>query len=338
MEEQIKEIKKEVLGAIQKCQDLEELAAIRIRYLGRQGKITLIIRGLKNLPSQQRPKIGYLANLIKKEIENKIAQKLEDLKVKRKEEITKEKIDITASPPSPYSYGHFHPLTQVLEIMIDIFNRLGFKVVEGPEIENDWYCFEALNMPPEHPARDMQDSFYITKDILPRTHTSSVQVRYLEKHKPPVRIIVPGRVYRRESDVTHTVMFHQLEGLLVDEQTTFADLKGVLTTFAQAFFGQKRKVRFRPSFFPYTEPSAEIDISCGVCGGKGCRSCKYSGWLEVLGAGMVHPNVFKSSGLDSKKYQGFAFGAGIERLAMLKYNIDDIRLFFDNDLRFLEQF
>lgn len=338
IKEKLNIINREFLEELKSISEYKDLEKLKTEYIGRKGKITLIIRDLKSLSKELRPLIGQLANKIKKNIEKNINVKVDEIKNKPIASDQKEYIDITATPPSCYSYGHFHPLTSAFNEMFDIFRNLGFQIIEGPEIETDWYCFEALNIPPEHPARDMQDSFYLEKDILPRTHTSAAQVRYMEKHKPPIRIIVPGRVYRRESDVTHSSMFHQLEGLLVDECVTLSDLKGTLEIFVYAFFGPKRKVRFRPGYFPFTEPSMEIDISCGICNGTGCRSCKFSGWLEILGSGMVHPKVLENSGIDANKYQGFAFGMGIDRQVMLKYNIDDIRLLYENDLRFLEQF
>jgi len=336
IQKKLEEIKKEALEIIKNTSDLSKLEKVRISYLGRKGELILIIHNLKDLPSSERPMVGKLSNEIKKKVENAITQRIQEIKISETDK--EESIDITASPPSVYSYGYFHPLTLTLNEMIDIFKNLGFQIIEGPEIESDWYNFEALNIPSEHPARDLQDSFYLDKDTLLRAHTSAAQVRYMERHKPPIRIIVPGRVYRRESDVTHSAMFYQLEGLLIDNQVTMADLKGVLVTFIKAFFGPKRNVRFRPGYFPFTEPSMEMDISCGICQGTGCRSCKFSGWLELLGSGMVHPKVLKNSGIDPQKYQGFAFGIGIDRQAMLKYDIDDIRLLYENDLRFLEQF
>lgn len=338
-QKKLEKIKKEALEIIKNTSNLSKLEEVRIYYFGRKGEVTLIMHNLKDFSLSERPVIGKLINEVKLAIKKALDSRSKDLKkVDVRAKNKSEWIDVTATPPSLYSYGHLHPVTRVLNEMIEIFRNLGFQVIEGPEIEKDWYCFEALNIPPDHPARDMQDSFYLDKDTLPRTHTSAAQVRYMEKHKPPIRIIVPGRVYRRESDVTHSAMFHQLEGLLVDDKVTMADLKGTLETFVHAFFGPKRKVRFRPGYFPFTEPSMEMDISCGICRGIGCRSCKFSGWLELLGSGMVHPKVLKNSGIDPQKYQGFAFGIGIDRQAMLKYNIDDIRLLYENDLRFLEQF
>ncbi len=338
MDDRIEKLKETFLSNVEKIKDISELEDLRIKYLGRKSELTQILRSLGSLKVEERKIVGQKANQLKIEIEEKLKEKKKELSGAKLEKIAEtEWIDIT-SPGSKYPRGHLNPITLTYRRLFEIGRSLGFEVVLGPEVETDWYNFEALNTPPDHPARDVQDSFYFTEKVLLRTHTSPVQIRYMEKHKPPIRIIVPGRVYRRDSDVTHTPMFHQMEGLLVDEVTTFSDLKGALTYFAKGFFGQDRKVRFRPHYFPFTEPSAEMDVSCGICKGAGCRACKYSGWLEILGAGMVHPNVLKNSGIDPERYQGFAFGMGIERLAMLKYNIDDLRLFFENDLRFLEQF
>lgn len=318
---------------IGKANNTKELSDVQIKYLGRKGELTKILKGLSALPVEKRKEMGRDANLTKKELEKLIEAKKHDLLASTE----KEPIDISA-PGTKYPLGHLHPVTQIYNELFEIAQGLGFDIAEGPEVETDWYNFEALNTPKDHPARDLQDTFYFGDDLLLRTHTSPVQIRYMENRKPPIRVVVYGRVYRRDSDATHTPMFHQLEGLLVDEQTAFTDLKGTLEYFAKGIFGQDRKIRLRPHYFPFTEPSAEVDVSCGLCGGKGCRSCGHSGWLEVLGAGMVHPNVLENGGIDSKKYQGFAFGMGIERIAMLKYGIDDLRLFYDGDLRFVEQF
>jgi phenylalanyl-tRNA synthetase alpha chain len=339
MEDKLKKLNKKALEEIKNCSNLSDLAKLRIKYLGRHGKISSIIHNLKVLPDNQKPIIGKLSNEVKGSIYKALGEKIDLLKKSQFENLTKEEwIDVTANPESSFVYGHLHPITRVLNEMIEIFQILGFRVVEGPEIETDWYNFEGLNIPPDHPARDTQDSFYLNQDVLLRTQTSPVQIRFMEKNQPPIRIIVPGRVYRRDSDATHTPMFNQLEGLLIDDCVCFADLKGTLVNFAHSFFGKDRKIRFRPHYFPFTEPSAEMDISCNICQGSGCRACKHTGWLEILGSGMVHPQVLKNGGIDPKKYQGFAFGLGIDRIAMLKYNIDDMRLLFENDLRFLEQF
>ncbi|HOJ52583.1 MAG TPA: phenylalanine--tRNA ligase subunit alpha [Syntrophales bacterium] len=316
----------------------EELAALRTKYLGRKGELTAILRHIGNLSPEEKKAVGKRANEIKEILTDKIEEALGNLRDRwRREQLTKEKIDCTL-PGRRIPFGHKHPITCVREEICEIFGRLGFSVVEGPEVETDYYNFTALNIPPDHPARDMQDTFYIEDEILLRTHTSPVQVRTMEKMKPPLRILSPGRVYRPDSDVSHTPMFHQVEGLMVDRGVTFADLKGVLTYFVHEMFGPTTNLRFRPSFFPFTEPSAEVDIRCVICEGKGCRVCAQTGWLEILGSGMVDPAVFEKVGYDSETFTGFAFGLGIERIAMLKYGIGDIRLFFENDRRFLEQF
>ena len=316
--------------------DPAALEALRIRYLGRKGSLTQILRTLKDLDPGVRREVGRLANEAKEALEAAIAARLKALKLAARARETAN-LDVTLPGRRP-PLGRLHPLTRIMEEICDIFLRLGFEAVEGPEVELDWYNFEALNIPPDHPARDMQDTFYFTDRVLLRTHTSPMQIRVMEKRRPPVRIIAPGKVYRRDSDMTHSPMFHQVEGLLVDRRVTFADLKGVLTEFVHQLFGPEVSLRFRPSYFPFTEPSAEIDIACVICRGEGCRVCKITGWLEVLGAGMVHPAVFEAVGYDPEEYTGFAFGLGVERFAMLKYGIDDIRLFYDNDLRFLRQF
>ena len=316
--------------------DPAALEALRIRYLGRKGSLTQILRTLKDLDPGVRREVGRLANEAKEALEAAIAARLKALKLAARARETAD-LDVTLPGRRP-PLGRLHPLTRIMEEICDIFLRLGFEAVEGPEVELDWYNFEALNIPPDHPARDMQDTFYFTDRVLLRTHTSPMQIRVMEKRRPPVRIIAPGKVYRRDSDMTHSPMFHQVEGLLVDRRVTFADLKGVLTEFVHQLFGPEVSLRFRPSYFPFTEPSAEIDIACVICRGEGCRVCKITGWLEVLGAGMVHPAVFEAVGYDPEEYTGFAFGLGVERFAMLKYGIDDIRLFYDNDLRFLRQF
>lgn len=322
---------------VQQVQNPQSLNLLRTKYLGRKGELNLVLRSLSQLSLKERKEMGSLANSLKKQMETTLSEKETFFHQKEKETLKEEWFDISL-PGVQCPEGHPHLVTLVYNELFRIFGELGFQVAEGPEIETDWYNFEALNIPKDHPARDTQDSFFFNDNLLLRTHTSPVQIRVMEKQKPPIRIIVPGRTYRRDSDATHTPMFHQLEGLLVDERTTFSDLKGTLEFFSASFFGPERKLRFRPHHFPFTEPSAEVDISCDICKGKGCRACKYSGWLEILGSGMVHPNVLENCGIDSKKYRGFAFGMGIERLAMLKYNINDLRLFYENDLRFLEQF
>lgn len=313
------------------------LEDLRVRYLGRRSSLTAILRGLGDLPPEARPVVGQRANAVKAAIEGALEARRLALRAAARVGLAADRLDSTL-PGRPPMLGGLHPLTATLEDILEIFASLGFAVAEGPEVELDYYNFEALNIPKDHPARDMQDTFYITDEVLLRTHTSPVQVRVMEAQPPPVRVVVPGKVYRRDADVTHSPMFHQVEGLLVDEGVTFADLKGTLTAFVRLFFGEATRLRFRPSFFPFTEPSAEVDISCVICRGAGCRVCSQGGWLEILGAGMVDPEVFRFVGYDSERFTGFAFGMGVERIAMLRYGIDDIRLFFENDLRFLEQF
>jgi phenylalanyl-tRNA synthetase alpha chain len=315
-----------------------EFLSIRTRYLGRKGLLTGVLRNIGQVEPEKRPLFGKRSNEIKELLSEKIEKALEEITVLKKDEVLlRDRIDVTL-PGRRVKYGRVHPIIQVSREICDIFAGLGFAVVEGPEVELDYYNFEALNIPKDHPARDMQDTFYIEENIVLRTHTSPVQVRIMEKQKPPVRILSPGRVYRPDSDISHTPMFHQIEGLLVDRGITFGDLKGVLTSFVRQMFGENTALRFRPSFFPFTEPSAEVDIRCVICHGTGCRVCGQSGWLEILGSGMVDPEVFKSVNYDSEEFTGFAFGLGLERIAMLKFGISDIRLFFENDMRFLEQF
>jgi len=316
----------------------DELQAIRVLYLGRKGLLSSFLKDLSSLPAEEKKAAGAAINSVKDRIELEIEGRLKSIEDAGKtERLAHERIDVTL-PGRRLPLGRLHPVTQVMREVEAIFTSLGFETAEGPEVELDYYNFEALNISKDHPARDMQDTFYVSDDVLLRTHTSPVQIRVMEKKAPPIRIIAPGAVYRRDSDITHTPMFHQVEGFMVDEKVSFADLKGVLTLFLKAFFGGSVGVRFRPSFFPFTEPSAEVDIRCVMCSGKGCRVCKGSGWLEILGCGMIHPEVFKSVKYDPEKYSGFAFGLGIERVAMLKFGIDDLRLFFENDLRFLRQF
>jgi len=320
--------------------DADSLKDIRVEFLGRKGQITSILRGLKDLDPVERTAVGQASNRLKDDLEQLIEAKFQEFRDQELERrLMQEKIDVTL-PGKPVLAGTRHPLHLVMEELENIFLGFGFQIVEGPEVELDYYNFEALNVPADHPARDMQDSFYITNELLLRTHTSPGQVRVMEEYCPnlPVKIIIPGKVYRRDDDATHSPMFHQIEGLYIGERVTFADLKGILMRFAQQIFGSEVKVRFRPSYFPFTEPSAEMDVSCVMCGGSGCRTCSDTGWLEILGSGMVHPNVLKSGGYDPEQVTGFAFGMGVERIAMLKYGINDLRLFFDNDLRFLSQF
>ena len=341
MEERIERLRTEALAAIRAAKSLAELDAVRVKYLGKKGAFTAILRGMGNVSKEERPTIGKIVNIAKAKVEAAIEKQNGILKADAlKARLASEKIDVTL-PGRANTLGHLHPLTQTLERIKDIFFRMGFSVEEGPEIEKDYYNFEALNLPKDHPARDMQDSFYITEDILMRSQTSPVQARTMEKNEAnaPIRMIAPGRVYRRdEYDATHSPMFTQVEGLVIDKGITLADLKGTLELFLHQIFNDDIGVRFRPSFFPFTEPSAEVDISCVMCHGKGCRVCKGTGWLEILGSGMVHPHVLEMSGYDPKKVSGFAFGMGVERIAMLSYGVDDLRLFYDNDMRFLRQF
>ena len=336
--DEIKNIAYEAQKEISLANTNEELNNIRIKYLGRKGRLTSILKKIKEIPASERPYVGRVGNEIKAFLEKELKEKIKKIKEEEKiRKIEEERIDITL-PGRKNFFGRFHPINLVLEEIIEIFTFLGFEVEEGPEIEFDYYNFEALNIPKDHPARDMHDTFYIRENVLLRTHTSPVQIRVMERKKPPIQMIAFGKVYRRDADISHTPMFHQVEGLMVDENISFSNLKWVLTTFLKALFSKNVKVRFRPSYFPFTEPSVEVDIGCVVCKGEGCRVCKGTGYLEILGAGMVNPKVFEKVGYDLKKYTGFAFGMGVERIVMLKYRIDDIRLFFENDLRFLRQF
>ncbi|AEH45456.1 phenylalanyl-tRNA synthetase, alpha subunit [Thermodesulfatator indicus DSM 15286] len=334
-EKELKSLRDKALAEIKSIRDEKALEATRVKFLGRKGELTQVLKSIAKLPPELKPVIGRLANQIKKELEEALKEAQEALKARKEKVIPG--VDLTL-PGRPYSLGKLHPITQVMEELCEIFLRMGFSIATGPEIELDYYNFEALNIPEDHPARDMQATFYLENGLLLRTHTSPIQIRTMEREKPPLRIIAPGKVYRCDSDVTHTPMFHQIEGLMVDKDVSFADLKGILTIFAQETFGEATRVRFRPSYFPFTEPSVEMDISCVICGGDGCRVCGQTGWLEILGAGMVHPNVFRAVGYDPDEWVGFAFGLGVERITMLKYGINDIRLFYENHLRFLEQF
>lgn len=316
----------------------DALQELRIKYLGKKGELTSVMKGLGTLSPEERPLVGQVVNKVKSELESKIdSAAIQIREAGRAEKLRLERVDVTL-PGRRLPAGTRHPITLVTEEISSIFAGLGFQVAEGPEIEHDFYNFEALNFPKDHPARDMQDTFFISDSLLLRTHTSPVQVRTMLKQPPPVRIIAPGTVYRCDSDATHSPMFHQIEGLMVDKGVTFGDLKGILTNFINELFGKGTGVRLRPSFFPFTEPSAEVDIACVICKGKGCRVCKNTGWLEILGAGMVDPEVYRHVNYDAEVYTGFAFGMGIERIAMLKYGISDMRLLFENDLRFLKQF
>ena len=325
--------------AISVADDLQTLDQVRVDYLGKKGHLTERMKTLGKLSAEERPKAGQAINQAKQAVQQAIEVRREALKrVAMEANLAGEKVDITL-PGRQTPAGSLHPVTRTLQRIEDIFAQMGFSVAEGPEIEDDFHNFEALNIPESHPARAMHDTFYFPDGRLLRTHTSPVQVRVMQQHKPPLRVIAPGRVYRCDSDLTHTPMFHQIEGLMVDERVTFTDLKAILIDFLQSFFeNEDLVVRFRPSYFPFTEPSAETDIQCVMCGGEGCRVCSHTGWLEVLGCGMVHPNVFKHVDIDTETYTGFAFGMGIERLAMLRYGVNDLRLFFENDLRFLKQF
>lgn len=331
----MEEIRKEALNELESASDSETINALSIKYLGRKGVVTQLLRNISKLPREERPEAGKRANQLKKFLEEAFQEALHRIETAAAER--DDWIDVSL-PGRAAPAGSLHPITQITDQICYIFRTLGFDIAEGPEVETDFYNFEALNIPKNHPARDMQDTFYVSENIVLRTHTSPIQVRIMEKHQPPVRVIAPGKVYRCDSDLTHTPMFHQVEGLMVDEGVSFGDLKGILTTFIHQIFDPQIRLRFRPSFFPFTEPSAEVDILCVICRGKGCRVCSQTGWLEVLGAGMVHPAVFENVGYDTSRYTGFAFGMGIERIAMLKYGIDDIRKYFENDLRFLRQF
>jgi len=341
MEQQLKELKQEAVELIEAAKSITELSDAKVKYLGKKGVLTGLLRGMGKLSPEERPKVGQLVNETRQEIEALLESKDAELKeAELAQRLSTEKIDVTLSGRKQKT-GHLHPLTLTMNRIKDIFLHMGFSVAEGPEIEQDYFNFEALNLPKDHPARDMQDSFYITEDILMRTQTSPVQARTMREHEPnsPIRIIAPGRVYRRDDyDATHSPMFTQVEGLVIDKNIRFSDLKGTLELFLHQIFSEDVGVRFRPSFFPFTEPSAEVDISCVMCHGKGCRVCKGTGWLEILGAGMVHPRVLEMSGYDPKEVSGFAFGLGVERIAMLSYGVEDLRLFYDNDMRFLQQF
>lgn len=335
MNKSIDQIKKEALAALDTASDVEQINALSIAYLGRKGQITQYLRGIASLPEDERPGAGKAANRVKKELETAFSSAIDQLTAAAEEKASA--IDVSL-PGRPLPYGTLHPVTRITRQICEIFERIGFDVAEGPEVESDYYNFEALNIPKDHPAREMQDTFYVSDKIVLRTHTSPIQVRYMTTHTPPIRIVAPGKVYRCDSDLTHTPMFHQVEGLLVDTNISFGDLKGILTTFVHQIFDEQTDLRFRPSFFPFTEPSAEVDIQCVMCRGAGCKVCSHTGWLEVLGCGMVHPAVFENVGYDMARYSGFAFGMGVERIAMLKYGINDIRMFYENDIRFLRQF
>ncbi len=341
MKEKLEQLQSLALQEVGQAQTMQEINEIKIKYLGKKGPLTEVLRGMGGLSAEERPIIGKLANDVRETIGKEIAEKEEVLKGKEMEQQLKaEQIDVTL-PGKPSLKGNRHPLTKIIEQIEDVFIGMGFEIAEGPEVEADYYNFEALNLPKEHPARDMQDSFYITDEILMRTHTSPVQIRTMlnKNGEVPVKIICPGKVYRRDDDdATHSHQFIQIEGLVVDKGIKMSDLKGILLNFAREMYGEDTKIRLRPSFFPFTEPSAEVDVSCMMCGGDGCRVCKNTGWIEILGAGMVHPKVLENAGYDSEKYSGFAFGLGIDRIALIKYGIEDIRNLYTNDLKFLKQF
>lgn len=339
MKEQLKAISEAAKLAVEACDDKSQIEEIRVKYLGKKGELTAILKQMGSLSAEERPIMGQLVNEAKQELEELITKKralIDEADTEAK--LKAETLDITM-PHKELKVGKLHPLNTVLNDMINIFQSMGFDVVDGPEVETDHYNFECLNVPADHPARDMQDTFYLAENLLLRTQTSAAQIRTMETRKPPIRVICPGRVFRAdEVDATHSPVFHQIEGLVVDKGITMCDLKGVLEEFAHEIYGSDTKVKFRPSFFPFTEPSVEVDVTCSECGGKGCRVCKGSGWIEILGAGMVHPNVLRSCGIDPDEYSGFAFGIGLDRLTTTRYKISDIRLLFENDKRFLDQF
>ncbi len=337
MREQLQKIKEEAVAAISSAQ--ADIEALRVKYLGKKGELTSVLRQMGSLSAEERPAIGQLANEIRGQIEQLIEKKAAEMRgAEMERRLRAEKLDVTV-PGKRVRVGKSHPLSVAQRELEDIFIGMGFEIAEGPEVEYDYYNFQALNIPKDHPARDMQDTFYITDNILLRSQTSPVQVRTMEKKRPPIKIISPGRVYRSDPmDATHSPVFHQVEGLVVDRGITMGDLKGTLEQFARTMFGENTRIRFRPHHFPFTEPSAEVDVSCFVCGGKGCRLCKGEGWIEILGAGMVHPNVLRGCNIDPEEYSGFAFGLGVERIVMLKHHIDDMRLLYENDVRFLSQF
>jgi phenylalanyl-tRNA synthetase alpha chain len=335
MKDQVRDIEKKAIHDLGEVKDLSGLEKFRVAYLGKKGLLTSAMKRLSELSPEERPEAGQLVNRLKSDLTKRFEEARERILSQKEAEASF--LDVTL-PGRELARGHLHPITQVMREICQIFGKMGFRVVKGPNVELDYYNFEALNIPRDHPARDMQDTFYVSENVVLRTHTSPMQVRTMESQAPPVSIIAPGKVYRRDSDVSHTPMFHQVEGLLVDKGVTLGDLKGTLTTFVHQMFGRDTSLRFRPSFFPFTEPSAEVDIRCVICRGKGCRTCKNTGWLEILGSGMVDPEVYRFVHYDPEIYSGFAFGMGIERVAMLKYGIDDIQLFYRNDMRFLRQF
>lgn len=339
MKEQLEAMRQQALEELSSTQAVKELEDFRVRFMGKKGAVTGLLRGMGTLPAEERPKMGQLVNQLRQDLEDAVAAKRQTLQAEMNAaRLQAETLDVTM-PGKRATIGGLHPLNVVLDDIVGIFQSMGFDVVDGPEVETDYYNFQALNVPEDHPARDMQDTFYLADKLLLRTQTSAAQARTMEERKPPIRIICPGRVYRAdEVDATHSPVFHQIEGLVIDKGVTMCDLKGVLEQFAHEIYGPETKVRFRPSFFPFTEPSVEVDVSCSECGGKGCRVCKGAGWIEILGAGMVHPRVLKMGGIDPEEYTGFAFGIGLDRLTTTRYKISDIRLLFENDQRFLEQF
>jgi phenylalanyl-tRNA synthetase alpha chain len=345
MKDSLEGLREEILTRLQASTSESEIQQARVEFLGRNGRLTLLLRGLRDLPADERPQAGEQLNRMRQWAEEQIEVQLRQCREKEKAKILREeRVDISL-PGSRVARGRIHPITLIMDEIIDVFWGMGFEVARGPDIEDDYHNFEALNFPKNHPARDMQDTFFVSEELLLRTHTSPVQIRVMESRRPPLQVIAPGAVYRHDDDLTHSPMFHQVEGFMVDSHINFGDLKGVLTHFLQQIFSAETRVRFRPSFFPFTEPSAEVDIECVLCGGRGttgdqrvCRVCKASGWLEILGAGMIDPEVFRWVGYDPEAVSGFAFGMGVERIAMLKFGIQDIRLFFQNDMRFLRQF
>jgi phenylalanyl-tRNA synthetase alpha chain len=339
MKEQLEQLRKKAFARLEEASDLKTLDEMRVQFLGKKGEVSGVLKQMGKLSAEERPVIGQLANDLRTDIEEHIKQRVEELKEKALErQLAADTIDVTM-PGKKVVYGHQHPLSKVLDEINEIFLGLGFDTVSGPEVEYDYYNFEALNIPKDHPARDTQDTFYITDNILLRTQTSPVQIRTMEERKPPIRIISPGRVYRSDAvDATHSPLFHQIEGLVVDKNVTMSELKGTLELFVKRLYGEDTVVRFRPHHFPFTEPSAEMDMQCFACKGAGCRLCKGEGWIEILGCGMVHPKVLENCGIDPEEYTGFAFGLGLERIVMRRYNIDDLRLLYENDQRFLSQF
>ncbi len=339
MKELLNKIVCRALDDVAKCADSKSLTDIRVKFLGKNGEMTSVMKGMGKLSPEERPAMGKLVNEAREKIENAIAEK--DKKIKDEElalKLSAEAVDVTLPSKPTREVGSVHPLTRIKNEIIDIFKGFGFSVAEGPEIETDYFNFQLMNVPKDHPARDMQDTFYIDDNILLRTHTSPMQARIMTTQKPPIRVVVPGKVYRSDDDASHSPIFNQIEGLAVDKKITLGDLQGVLTAFAEKIFSKDTKTRFRPSYFPFTEPSVEMDVTCSICGGKGCRVCKDTGWVEILGAGVVNPHVLDMCGLDSNEYSGFAFGFGVERIAMLKYAVPNIKMFYENDVRFLKQF